>query len=474
MPNITSVTNPVPGQEGVSRPVTVTPNDPRIQNVPDPSRVVRPDGRTEQQDASNANITTRHFGSNFQAFLKGLQANGTITQSIAHMLFTMSSATVVSSGVTDGISTQFAELLSLLQVTPEELPELLKTLKDGSVRFTGPLSDYLRGMLAVRQDPHTQTDVAQFLKAYNDFAASGHIERGMMRDIQQMVWFMPERYGQAVRGQLEQLQEYISSGDRTGALRLLQNTLLPYMSDYVSKMHDFGIARNLLSLLMLDIARYENGSLSNVLLSFRQLAAYDREDSPFAKMSDEELVAMFRASAAESAEKEHPITRQIAELASHTMRGEGSVELRQTLQSVVDSVLINQSVYMPLCHMMIPIELEDRKIFSEIWVDPDSESSGTVDANQRVIRLLLKFDIEDMGFFDMVLTCRNHTVDIDLRCPRWLGSFSEDIRSAISSLAEADGVRVGSAKVGAIQRPLNISEVFPKIFERKDSLDVTI
>lgn len=436
----------------------------------------RLDGRTDQDDASNANITTRHFGSNFQAFLRTLQANGTITQSLAHMLYTLS-GTLVSSGMAEGISTEFAQFLSMLQVSPEKMPELLKTLMDGSVRFTGNLAEHLRGILENHTDQHARTDVAQFLKAYNDFAASGHIERGMVRDVQQMVWFMPERFAKPLQEQLSQLKQFISSGDRPGALRLLHNTLLPYMSDYVSKMRDFGIARNLLSLLTLDIARYENGSLPNVLQNFRQLAAYDdgkTSNHPLNQMSDKEIVAMLNHEVSEAAQKDHPISKQLVHLASHALQGEAGPELQQTLQNLVDSILINQSVYMPLCHVMLPAEIEDRKMFSEFWVDPDADNSGSVDPAQRTIRLLLKFDIEGIGFFDMTLACRNRTVDVDLRCPKWLGGFSNEIQSAITELTQADGMIMGNARVGAMQRPLTISEVFPKIFERKDSIDVSI
>ena len=51
MPDLLGVTNPVPGHDSnnVNRNMPVSPNDPRIQNAPDPSRVSRPDNRSERQ-----------------------------------------------------------------------------------------------------------------------------------------------------------------------------------------------------------------------------------------------------------------------------------------------------------------------------------------------------------------------------------------------------------------------------------------
>ena len=49
MPNITSVTNPVPGQENnTSYRSPITPNDTQVKNIPDPSRISRADQRTDR------------------------------------------------------------------------------------------------------------------------------------------------------------------------------------------------------------------------------------------------------------------------------------------------------------------------------------------------------------------------------------------------------------------------------------------
>ena len=56
MPDLLGVTNPVPGHDNsnVNRNIPVSPSDTRIQNAPDPSRVSRPDNRTERQDSGDA------------------------------------------------------------------------------------------------------------------------------------------------------------------------------------------------------------------------------------------------------------------------------------------------------------------------------------------------------------------------------------------------------------------------------------
>ena len=53
MPDLLGVTNPVPGHENanINRNMPVIPNDPRLQNAADPTRVTRGDNRTERQDS---------------------------------------------------------------------------------------------------------------------------------------------------------------------------------------------------------------------------------------------------------------------------------------------------------------------------------------------------------------------------------------------------------------------------------------
>ena len=77
MADLLGATNPVPGYDGASqnRSHSALPQvqDPRVQNVPDLSRVSRADGRTEQQGAGNHLDAGRlRYDSNLQTFLQQL------------------------------------------------------------------------------------------------------------------------------------------------------------------------------------------------------------------------------------------------------------------------------------------------------------------------------------------------------------------------------------------------------------------
>ena len=50
---------------------------------------------------------------------------------------------------------------------------------------------------------------------------------------------------------VSQLEQLLNAGDRAGALKLLQGSILPFLSAYTSKTNDMGLSRTLISMLAL-------------------------------------------------------------------------------------------------------------------------------------------------------------------------------------------------------------------------------
>ena len=473
MANIVSVTNPVPGQEANTYRSPITPNDPHIQNIPDPTRVGRADARNDRQDTANTSLT-RRYDSYFQTFLQALRSSGSVSETMARFLIAASGMSVTS-GMSAGISEELARFLQMLSVDPGELFALLKGQLTSSGRFHGLLFDALREAMNNNPSAGLKEDILQFLKKFNDFSSTPHIEQNLQRALRQMSWFMPRSFSEALQNQLAELDALIAQGSRGGALALLQGKIVPGLASYVSQIHDRGIARSLMSLLTLDIARYENGNPQNMLQSFYQLLGYTPFKSRFGNMDTKELLRFLQESASASNTPADALSAQLPHLSAQAMRGEGGGDLRQVFQALVDSILINQSVYMPLMHAMLPVEMDGRTMFSELWVDPDSESeSGGGGGKQKEMRLLLKFDIQDLGLFDLVLTWNDDKVSAALLCPQNLSDFASLFEQKLSTFATQEGLTADSIRAAPMAKPLAISEVFPKIFERKDSINVAI
>ena len=62
-------------------------------------------------------------------------------------------------------------------------------------------------------------------------------------------------------------------------------------------------------------------------------------------------------------------------------------------------------------------------MYSEIWVDPDEES-GNPGSKERGIKLLIKFDLKDVGFFDMMMYYEKGKMDTYLNATAFLFMIS--------------------------------------------------
>ena len=462
MPDLLGATNPVPGYDktAINRNITVSPDNTQIQNVPDPSKVVRADGRTEQQDSNLQGDGGIRYDSNFQTFLQRLRDTPGLADSLAR-IFSGREGIVVSSGLSAGIA--------------EEMGFLQGQFKTGT-RFGGALFALLRNAYDRAASDGVRTDILQFLKAYVDFDSTKHIEGNLLRDLQSMADAMPASWAEKLRDLTAQLQNGIAAGNRQGNLHLLQKEIFPYMSSYVERTHDMGTPRALLTMLALNVARYENGSEEKLLEGFHQLSGYGTLKGQLGGIDDQSLLLLLRSrgGGAESS-KAIEFSNHLASAAARAFRGEGSAEVQQAFQNLIAAMLVNESVYMPVNHYLLPLEWNGRMLFSELWVDPNAEDEqGRAGGGKKAMRFLFKMDVQSLGLFDVILTAQGTDVDIQIACPDAAVPFSKQIGDAVSQILARNDLKPARVAVRRMDRPVTLTEVFPKIFEGKNSINVKI
>ena len=267
----------------------------------------------------------------------------------------------------------------------------------------------------------------------------------------------------------------MAAGDRAGALKLLQGSIMPFLAGYTSRTNDMGLSRSLISLLALDVARYESGSKEGVMQAFRQLGSSATLRGKLGGVSEADLLRLLdRNSFAQAAERDQFAAR-LAETAQRALRGGAGAEVQDAFRNIVSAFLINESVYMPLTHLALPLEWDGKMMFSELWVDPDAENNlknGRGD-RENVIRFLFKMDIQDLGFFDMVLTCQGENVDLQIYGPPAVTGFAGTVQGELSRILTENGLKPYGVQVQTMEKPLEISAVFPKIFEGENSINVS-
>lgn len=479
MPSLLGVTNPVPGQDNtnINRQLPVNPSaDTRVQNAPNLDRVNRPDNRTEQQtsgDAAGPGGALR-YDSNFAAFLQKLRDVPGLTQTLAHTIAEYRS--IVSSGMDEGIAGEMGQLLEMIPMDEQQLLQFLTQQLADSARFSGPLFTILREAYSQSQTQSIKTDILQFLKRYGDYTSTEHIEGNLLRTLGQLSRAIPASYSRTLTGLTQQLQRLFQSGDRAGALKLLQGGILGHLANYTETTHDMGLSRTLISQLALDISRYENGSEESLLQSFSQLTGHEALKAKLGNLNAAALLNSIRNNSFSRAPSENNFANQLARAADMALRGSGGAEAQEAFRQIIQALLINESVYMPLNHIILPMEWNGKLMFSELWVDPDAEDNMHKGRSERdnTLRFLLKVDIQGLGFFDIVMGSRGDEVEMLISCPATVAPFSQVIQTEISRILTENGLRPTGIQVTKMERPLTLSAVFPKIFEGENSVNVTI
>ena len=478
MPDLLGVTNPVPGHDNsnVNRNIPVSPNDTRIQNAPDPSRVSRPDNRTERQDTGDsAGSQGLRYDSNFAAFLQRMAGTPGMGESL-RTLFAMFEGKVVSSGIEEGLASEMGALLNMLKMDESQLGKFLFSQMANGTRFGGALFDVLRSAYASSGSEAVRNNILQFLKKYGDYSSTPHIQGNLLRTLTKLTRAIPASWGSQLLPMVSQLEGKLNAGDRAGALKLLQGSILPFLSNYTSKTNDMGLSRTLISMLALDISRYENGGEEGLLQAFHQLTSSPGLREKLGGLSDEALLKLLDSTSFAKAAEGDQFASQLSKAAQRALQGGAKNEVQEAFRNIVSAFLVNESVHMPLNHVLLPLEWDGKMAFSEMWVDPDAEENlkRGRGGRENVLRFLFKIDIQNLGFFDMVLTCQGEKVDVQVFCPERVAPFSQMVQGELSRIITDNGLTANAVQVQQMTRPLTISGVFPRIFEGENSINVKI
>lgn len=475
MPDLLGVTNAVPGNDAnlINRNMPSIPNDPRVQNATDLNRVSRPDNRAERQDAGETGSQAARYDSNFITFLQRMSETPGLARTMAELLRSYQ-GTRVSSGMEEGIAVEMSALLEMLKMDEKAFSAFFRSQMDLSRRFSGPLFNILREAFGNSGSEVLRGNILQFLKRYSDYSSSQHVQGNLLRTLTRLTRAIPASYGNQLLAMVSELEGKMGAGDRSGALKLLQGSIMPFLAGYTSRTNDMGLSRALISLLALDVARYESGSKEGVMQAFRQLGGSAMLREKLGGVSEVDLLRLLERSRFGQASGSDQFADQLAQTAQRALRGGSGAEVQDAFRNIVSAFLINESVYMPLTHLVLPLEWQGKMMFSELWVDPDAEENLKQgrEGRDNTIRFLFKMDIQGLGFLDMVLSCQKENVDLQLYCPYAMAPFASTVQAELTRILTDNGMTAMSVQVRPMEKPLPISAVFPKIFEGGSSIDV--
>ena len=472
MSNILKVTTPVTGYDNTLSKQTPSQKaeDLSVKNPIVPDKVVRPDGRSQtgQEQGVRQGIS---YESNFGNFVQTLQNIPKLREIMSKMLFS-GMGNLVEAGVSKGTAAEIEALLNMLSMSPDKLKDFLKSQMSGANRLQGPLFDMLRQVMGEATTVELKQSILDFLKKYNDMSSGKHLLENIKGELKEMEGYMFRSDREALQSLSSKLLEYSMENNRANA-QLLKEQIIPFLGRYVSETRDLGTIRDLISLLTLNTSRYENGNVDSVAQAFQRLMEFPAFQKKFGGMSAEEFRNMLMNVDFDRAAGKAEWADSLLSIIRSGVRGEAGIENREAFMNIMNGLLINESVYMPVLHVMLPLILNGVLVFSEMWVDPDEES-GNEGSSERGVKLLLKFDMKEVGFFDMIMYYENGKMDMMLRYPESLSQHEGEIRKGIAGIMEKNKVELEYLAVEQGKESIPVSAAFPKIFERRNAVNVTI
>ncbi|MEG0564700.1 MAG: hypothetical protein RR590_00515 [Hungatella sp.] len=469
----------------------IVPGDTQIQNQVNPSVVARPDGKTEAENNRFAPNNESNYGS-FIANIKDMPQ----LMELFSKLFITDSKMLVTSGLSENFAEELSGFMEMMKMDAGQVLSFITGQAADNGKFGSVFFQVLRDVLNQTHSVELRTGILDFLKHYSDMSSSDHLMNNIVIELKEM---MPYLF-KADAEELKELQSHLIYEEspqkgqeaQTGAGgqklldlvdshiaengRILKEEIIPFFSKYVTQTHDLGKARDIMTLITLNVARYLGGSKESVIQSFEKLLQYGDFKKRLGEVGEGNLEAILNKMLLEQKDAGQDLwTEKLMSLMRSGLEGEGGYESKAVFQNVLNAMLLNESVYMPLLHIMLPVNLDGNIMFSELWVDPDADDAHPGNQEgERNIRILVKFDIKDLGYFDVVLSYMDGKADLLVGYPPKLKPMEKTIQTALGQIAVDHHLTVRSITLGESYKPVSLMDVFPKIAERRNSINVRI
>jgi len=471
MANVLNVTQPQTGQENLTRmrPTSVPESLNQIHQVVDPSKIVKSQNPNVYQDRQ-AGQYSPNLDSNFDKFLSALRNTPIMSQTYTEIFFSKL-ANLINSGLGENFTQEISRFMELIKMSDADLLAMLKGQQGQNLKFSGPFFDVLRQIINSNAPNDLKLTILDFLRKYDSLTSSNHILKNIVANLRNIAVNLPATQGTQMLAMIDKLALEQTMGNNPQNLNVLKNEIMPFLANYVASTKDLGAVRDIIAILTLNIARYEAGAKETFMQSLRELASY----SELAKVMKGVNIDVFAAQLAKAGQNVgNELIDKLINIIVKGMSGDAGLTSKGVFQNMVSSILLNESVYMPLLHYTLPANINGMMFFSELWVDPNDEKGVEGEEGGRAVKVLVKFDIRNVGFFETIILTQNKSVEMQLFYPEKYRDREIEMKDSLTEIMARNGLSFRSLFLAQVETPKSISEVFPKIYERRNAVNVTV
>ena len=139
--------------------------------------------------------------------------------------------------------------------------------------------------------------------------------------------------------------------------------------------------------------------------------------------------------------------------------------------NLLQSLLNAPGVFTPLAHYILPLEVANTRAFGELWVDNDENNPNNTPGTQRNYHLFLTFDVESIGRFELDMYALGENVNLSMLYPPRFEREVEPMKDRVNKIIRNIGYKTQNFETAPLKKPHNLVEVFPKITDKRITLN---
>ncbi|MDL2252576.1 hypothetical protein LJC49_00685 [Ruminococcaceae bacterium OttesenSCG-928-I18] len=476
-------------------------------NLSDVSRVVQTKDPTEILQQNTGNIPREET----PKILADLLKDPSVTVSMMRNIYLLQEVINLLPANNISLTGEIEQMFEKLLIKPGDITAELMRQEENTTMFKGELFDMLRSLLSQAQGkPETAAAIGILLKGLNatisgrdtlnsvannlQFLLDSLTGGGLTKtDLQQVDFRAMIQNGLDPK----QLESLLNQSRLTDKLDILINLLrTPQATEHFTTLKD-AILRVLpniensvlfspqmertLPLVVYNLSRYnENDDFLPDALRLLLSTIDGETDKNSLVQKLEDFLAKFNspdgARMARAAEADSQVIDMLTKIIGKQAQSEDIKLISgDKLENIVHSMLSSPSNFTPLLHFILPVEFMDLKAFAEIWIDPNAEelydSKNPAGDNTH---MLMVFDVEGLGRFEVELYVQGKRIAMNLLCPPSYYDAFENIGPAIRQAVSGTDYRFETINIDRLDRTHSLMDVFTDLPYKRMGIDVKV
>ncbi len=464
MSDMLKITTPILPKNYVNMPRSGQQLTQDVFNLVDLTKVTKPNehGETPNNNTLNLNAERQTNGS-----LSALLSDpGLLATSLKRLI--MLSIVMSRTAADTSASISLNSLLNTLMLQEGELLNEMLSQQQGISAFQGEFFDAIRALLSANDNPQLRDHIGQLLKAITSQVYA--------KDILESVSANLAKFSDLMNG-LPNVAEALtklsinfkSMTPGSAGFAQLKDSLISVLREINESIYSNAKTLSLTTLIVYNLSKFVNEK-DAISSAFEQFSTQIPEEM---KDSLKQLLAQHLENATKQSEGAvlsskviEGLSRLIEQHLSH-----GSLSGTAEVYNLLQSLAAAPTVFTPLLHYVLPFADENTTAFAELWIDPDNEKGESGTSSSKVF---FTVEVEEIGHLEFELLVTGNRIDMTLFCPGEFTQFFNGYSQRIANLTTNTSYSFTNIQVFSIEKQRRLEEIFPKLLNKRSSIDVRV